>query len=138
MGVRRDLSKAAQQFRFETRRREIDQGHKLTAAIDDIIGRQSGAIAAEWISSWRRMNYDYRKDHKDRDEKVYAIRGNWAIEKGLMNKGDGYTDEMTMPGEEVSCQCRYKYINSLSQLPESMLTKKGKEHIEQVRLKIAV
>jgi hypothetical protein len=43
-----------------------------------------------------------------------------------MNKGEGYTDEMSTPGEEVYCRCAYVYIYSLRKLPDEMLTIKGK------------
>jgi hypothetical protein len=68
-----------------------------------------------------------------RNDKIYAIRDNWAIEKGLMNKGAGYTDEMTAPGEEVYCRCNYVYIYGLSKLPEEMLTAKGRAELERIK-----
>jgi hypothetical protein len=96
-----------------------------------VIATNSDAIAAEWNSRYKRIGYDYREDHKERDSrltgKVYAIRDNWAIKKGLMKASKaGYTDEMTRPGEEVFCSCTYTYIYALSSLPPEMLTAKGK------------
>ncbi len=105
----------------------IDQGHKFVSALNDIVAVEGGAIAGKWRSHWKQAGYDYRPDHKERDEKYYAIRGNWALEKGLMNKGEGYTDDITQPGQEIFCRCAYVYIYSLQKLPEDMLTKKGKE-----------
>ena len=119
---------------FEERRVIIDQGHKLVSAINDITATAGGAIAAEWNSHWRQSNYNYRKGHKERDGKVYAIRGNWALEKGLMKAGDaGYTDEITAPGEEVYCRCFYRYIYSIEELPDDMKTKKGREALERAK-----
>ena len=110
-------------------RLQIDQGHKFSNTLNDIIAVDGGAIAAKWKSHYRQPGYDYREDHKERDGNYYAIRGSWAMEKGLMNKGEGYTDDMTMPGEEIFCRCGYTYIYSLRKIPEEMLTSKGKAHI---------
>jgi hypothetical protein len=91
---------------FRERRVLIDQGHKLNASLADIIATNSDAIAAIWHSNWRQVNYNYRRDHKERDGLFYAIRGNWAIERGFMKPGpNGYTDQITMVGEEVFCRC---------------------------------
>lgn len=101
---KQNIRKALAAMDFNERRVAIDQTHKLTFAINDIVAIEGGAIAAKWRSHWRQQNYDYREDHKERDEKVYVIRGNWAQKKGLMKVGsDGYTDEITQPGEEVYC-----------------------------------
>jgi len=121
-----DIRKAIGQMDFIERRVVIDQSHKLIATLNDIVAVENGALAAEWHSPWRRQGYNARKDHKERDLKVFAIRGNWAIEKGLMKPGpDGYTDEIEAPGQLVYCSCTYKYIFALRKLPVEMLTKSG-------------
>ncbi|OYY59045.1 MAG: hypothetical protein B7Y55_01155 [Polynucleobacter sp. 35-46-207] len=127
--VTRDISKTARDLRYEVRRREIDQGHKLMAAIDATIAHGNGAIAMQWQSHWRQPGYDYREDHKERDGKVYAIRGAWAISDGLINKGAGYTDEITAPAQEISCKCNGIYLYSLNELPDEMLTAKGRAEL---------
>ena len=127
-----NIRKSLAAMYFNERRVAIDQTHKLTSAINDIVALEGGAIAAKWRSRWRQPHYDYREDHKERDEKIYAIRGNWAQKKGLMKAGaDGYTDDITQPGEEVFCRCNYTYIFSLNRLPEEMLTAKGRESLAQ-------
>lgn len=124
------IGKAPAQVRFEARRVAIDQGHKLAAAVAATVADGAGAIAAIWHSNWRRANYDYRPDHKARDGVVYAIRGCWAIEDGLMKRGKaGYLDDITQPGEEVFCRCTAQYITSLRDLPDEMLTRKGQESL---------
>ena len=50
-----------------------------------------------------------------------------------MNKGDGYTDEMTKPGEEVFCRCYVTYLYDLADLPSDMLTQKGKNQVERAK-----
>lgn len=132
------IRKALASMPFTERRLHIDQGHKFVSALNEIVAVDSGAIAAIWRSQWRRAGYQYREDHKERDAKFYAIRGNWAMQKGFMKVGpDGYTDEITKPGEEVYCSCSYQYVYSLGKLPESMLTVKGRESLEKARERIA-
>ena len=128
--VVKDISKSAKQLRFEINRRNIDQGHKLVAAVNATMAKQSNAIAAIWRSRWRRPNYDYREPHKALDGKVFAIRDNWAIVRGLMTKGDGFVEDMVQPAQEPYCSCSWEYIIGLRGLPESMLTAKGRESLE--------
>lgn len=123
--VRAHVAKDVKTLAFERRRVSIDQGHKLVANIAEIVARGNNAIAAVWRSHWRQPGYNYRPDHKERDSQVYAVRGNWAIEKGLMTKGAGYLDEMTAPGQEINCRCYCTFLLSPRRLPDSMLTRKG-------------
>jgi hypothetical protein len=133
-----NIRKSLTSLSFTERRVAIDQGHKFASALNDIIATDGGAIAAKWHSMWRRSGYQYREDHKERDQKVYAIRGNWAIEKGLMKSGpDGYTDQITKPGEEVYCSCSYQYLYNLRDLPDDMLTERGRESLAEARAKIS-
>lgn len=133
--VKADIEKPLKQQKYEERRLDIDQGHKLMASIDAVIAEQTDAIAGMWRSHWRQANYDYREDHKERDQKVYAIRGNWAMEKGLMNKGAGYLDEMTQAGEEPFCRCYVVYFQNLRDLPDDLLTAKGRKLLEETRIR---
>lgn len=133
--AKRNIRKALAQLPFQERRVLIDQGHKLTASINYVVASGGGAIAARWHSRWRQAGYDYREPHKDRDGKVYAVRGSWALEQGLMWKGpNGYTDGQTMPGEEVFCRCSYVYLYNLRDLPDEMLTVKGRKELARVRV----
>ena len=118
------LKKGMSDIAFRQRRVIIDQTHKLIANINDIVAVDNGAIAARWHSHWKQMNYDYRKDHKERDEKIYAIRDSWAVKEGYINPVNGYTDDITSPGEEVYCRCNYVYLYYLRQVKD-LLTKKG-------------
>ena len=69
-----------------------------------MLAKSTSAIAAEWRSNWRQSGYDYRKDHKERDRKVYMLRDNWAQAKGLVKPGAaGYYEDITSAGEEVFC-----------------------------------
>ena len=129
------VRKSLAQLPFEERRVLIDQTHKLTSALNETLATGGGAIAAKWFSHWRQAGYDYREDHKERDGVVYAIRGNWALEKGLMKPGAaGFVDDITKPGEEVFCRCSYRYIYNLRSLPEDMLTAKGRDELKTTRI----
>lgn len=131
------IRKSLSGLSFRERRVMMDQGHKLVSNISAVVAEGSGAIAAKWRSHWRQANYDYRKDHKERDGEVYLVRGSWALEKGLIKPaGRKYTDQLTQPAEEVSCRCQYEYIYSLRKLPDEMLTQKGRDELERVRAQL--
>ncbi len=132
------LRKAMAQLPFEERRVLIDQGHKLTASISNVIATDGGAIALIWRSHWRQAGYDYRPDHKERDGKVYLLRDSWAKAAGLVKQGPaGYYDEITAVGEEVYCRCNAVYLYALRELPAEMITPKGAAELERVRAQIA-
>jgi len=136
--IKDNIRKALTSLPFEERRCVIDQSAKFVSSLNDIIATDGGAIAGRWHSQFRRAGYHFRADHKERDSRVYAIRGNWALEKGLMKVGPaGYTDEITKPGEEVYCSCSYQYLYNLRDLPEDMLTAAGKKSLDEARAKIA-
>lgn len=101
--IKATIAKSIKQLPFEERRVIIDQSHKLTSAINNIVATNGGAIAAEWISHVGEVGYDYRPSHAARNRKVYALRDGWAYERGLINKGAGFTDEITQPAQEVNC-----------------------------------
>jgi hypothetical protein len=137
--AKKDIKKAVKGLPFVERRVLIDQGHKLVAAINDIIATDGGAIAALWRHTGKRAGYDPRPEHIARakaGKNIFAIRNNWALKAGFMTKGpNGYTDEIEQPGEFVFCSCSYEYIYSLSELPKEMITKKGLETLKAVREK---
>lgn len=126
----KEVRKALARLPFEERRVLIDQGHKFTANLSNIIAQDGGAIALVWHSHWRQLNYDYREDHKERDGLVYTIRGSWALRDGLVRPGSaGYYDDITSVGEEIFCRCYATYLYALRDIPKEMLTKKGAEQL---------
>jgi hypothetical protein len=130
----KEVRKALARLPFEERRVLIDQGHKFTANLSNILAQDGGAIALIWHSHWRQSGYDYREDHKERDGQAYAIRGNWAISSGLMKPGAaGYYEDITAVGEEVFCRCYAQYLYALRDLPAGMLTKKGNDELARAR-----
>jgi hypothetical protein len=133
--VKRDVRRSLAQLPFVERRVLIDQGHKFTAALSETLARDGGAIAATWRSRWRQAGYDYREDHKERDGQVYAVRGCWALERGLMRAGPaGFTDQITQPASEIFCRCAYQWLHNLRDLPDEMLTAKGKAELARVKV----
>lgn len=132
--TRKNLKKALSSLPFEERRVLIDQGHKLVGALSEILAKDGQAIAGEWHSHWKQAGYDYREDHKERDKKVYLVRGSWAQERGLVKPGDaGYYDEVTSVGEEPFCRCYMTWLYNISSLPADMVTKKGQAELARVR-----
>lgn len=118
---------------FETRRVVIDQSHKFVSNLSEILATNGGALAAIWHSHYKQANYNYRPDHKARDSKYYTVRGNWALERGFMKVGpDGFSDEITRPGEEVFCRCWYEYVYALRDLPAKMVTEKGRAELQRI------
>ena len=130
---KQNIKKSLGKMPFEQRRVIIDQTHKLVSNINDIVAVDNGAIAARWHSHWKQPNYNYRKDHKERDNKVYVIRGNWASDKGYIRAINGYTDDITSPGEEVYCRCNYVYLYNLRQVTD-LLTKKGEAALQSSKI----
>lgn len=133
--VKSVIKKELQNQRYIQRRLNTDQGHKLISSVNAVIAMQSGAIAAEWHHVLHSAAYEARPEHVARSGKVFAIRGSWAMERGFMNKGAGYTDEIEMVGELVNCSCSYIYLNNLRDLPTEMLTAKGTAELERVRIR---
>lgn len=134
--VKEHIAKPIQQVKYEARRCTIDQGAKLVAAINEVVATQAGAIAYRWRSHWRRAGYDYREDHKERDQKIYLIRGSWAYEQDLVKKGDaGFYDDITAAAQEPFCQCYVVALYALRELPTEMLTAKGKTMLEETRIR---
>lgn len=116
---------------FEERRVLIDQGHKLNSSLSEILAQDGGAIAGKWHSRWRQAGYDYREDHKDRDEVIFVVRGSWAFEQGLAKPaGRRYVDQITRPAEEPFCRCKYQWLYTLRELPPDMVTAKGREALQ--------
>ena len=130
------IKKSVAGLPFVERRVLTDQGHKLGNSINTTWATGNGAIAAVWVSNYRETGYDFRPAHKARDSHIYLVRDSWAKEKGLVKPGsDGYTDQITQPAEEVYCRCRWRYLFHLRQLPDDMLTNKGREAVEAVKAK---
>lgn len=133
--TKQEIRKALSQLPFEERRVAIDQGHKFTASLSNIVALDNGALAGMWRSHWRQAGYNYREHHRERDQHVYAVRGNWAIEAGLMKAGpDGYSDEHEQPAEWPFCRCKFQWLYSLRRLPDVMLTQKGRATLDRVQL----
>lgn len=130
-----EIAKPVLKSTFETRRVQIDQGHKLVSAINETLALQTGAIAGLWRSHGKHdKHYDARPEHLARDGQVFALRGNWAMRRGLMKKGAGYVDEIERPAELPFCRCHYVWLHTLRELPDDMLTERGRFALQETRL----
>lgn len=121
-----DLGKSMKGVSFRERRVDIDQGHKLVSAVNSLVAQREEAIAAVWHSHWREAGYDYRPEHKKLDKRVLLIPGTWAVEDGYVKRGELFTDQVEAPAALVFCRCYYTYLYDLADLPEELLTAKGK------------
>lgn len=132
--VKEHIRKPLAQLPYVERRVAIDQGHKLRASISEVLATDGGAIAAMWHSHWRQAGYDYRPDHKERDQQVYLLKTSWAQERGFVKKGPaGFYEDITRAGEEPFCRCFIEWVYAIRDLPDDMVTTKGREALEQVR-----
>ena len=123
---------------FVERRVVIDQGHKLVAAVDDVIARDEGAIAARWRHAHPQPGYDPRPEHVARNERLYLLRDSWAHREGLV-KPDRYgffEDLDERPGEAIFCRCWAQYVYGIDRLPASMLTAKGRAWLARAEAKV--
>jgi len=133
-GTKEDIRKAVTSMPFIERRVAIDQGHKLNAALSDIIAEDQGAIAAEWRSHWRQAGYNYRQEHKERDRVVYLTRDSWATKRRFVAVGpQGYYEDHERPGELVYCRCYVRWLYNLRDLPRDMLTEAGQAALAGAR-----
>jgi len=113
--------------------------HKATcfpAEVEFLFSLEGNPIAAIWRYNPIDERTDYPKtyDHKQRDKLVYAVRGNWAITKGLMKAGpNGYLDEINRPSQEIGCMCHLQWLYSIRGLPTNMMTEKGVSELKRVR-----
>lgn len=136
--VKENIRRGIAGLPFEERRVVIDQGRKLSAAINEIVAVDGGAIAARWVSHWRETGYDFRPEHKALDDKLFVVRHNWALQDGLMKlDGHSYTDEIEQPAQLPYCRCYWQFVYALRLLPSTMLTAKGHAALSNARLTIA-
>lgn len=127
--VAREILKPVAQVRFERRRVAIDQGAKLIASVAHVVAMGAGAIAAIWHDRGEDDHgYDARPEHLKRSGKLFLVRDSWAAKEGLIKKIPGvqYTDEVEQPAELPFCSCSYEYVTVPHDLPEEMLTAKGR------------
>lgn len=116
---------------FEERRVAIDQGHKLVAAVNDIIADDAGAIGGFWHSNFRRTGYNAREDHKEMDGHFYFFKKSWPVKKGyvLVSKIK-FIEDTVRPAQEPYCSCSYYYVNTLSEVPDEYLSDAGRKFLE--------
>lgn len=132
-----DIRKSLATLKFEERRVQIDQGHKLIANLNDILAVDGGAIAATWVDRGSSdSHYKARPEHKAWSDRkaTRLIRDSWAHKAGLVKpNSDGFTDEYEMVGQLPYCSCHQIYKYNLRQLPDDLLTAKGREFLAKAK-----
>lgn len=102
--VRQAIGMDVRNYKFVKRRCDTDQGHKLISNVAELVALDVGAIAGKWNDHGEAdTHYNARKEHMERSGKIYLIRGSWADKEGLLIPVNGYSDQITKPGQEVSC-----------------------------------
>jgi len=95
----------------------------LTAELDYLFTLASEEpLAAIWHYCYLDEDVEYPSyNHQQRDGRVYAVRGSWAIRKGLMKAGDaGFLDDVSRPAQEIGCMCSLQWVTSTASLPPQM------------------
>jgi hypothetical protein len=111
------------------------KARSFPAEIEHIFALTGNPLAAVWHYNNLDAQGEYQKtsDHEQRGDRVYAVRGSWAMEKGLMQVGpDGYLDEISIPGRELGCMCSLQWVTSVRRLPGNMITEKGRRELSRV------
>lgn len=129
--LKASLSKPIRSLPFEKRRVIIDQTAKLNSNLNYLTATNNKAIAVEWYANPDRLNYNHRKEHLERNGKVYALKDGWAYQKGFITKGDGLYEDMDGFGVLPFCSCRGFYKYHLDQIPDDMLTDKAREALKK-------
>ena len=131
--IKAHIAKPLRQMNFEERRLSIDQGHKLIANINQTIAEDNNAIALIWRHV-HQQGYDSRPEHVALDGKLFVLRDNWAIQKGLMRKGGPYYDEIEGVSVAPFCRCHAEYLYNLRDLPPEYLSLRGRDALDKTRL----
>lgn len=93
--------------------------------VDIIANIENGAISARWSYS---PPYTEECGHEPLNDQHFLIRDCWAIEQGLINTTNAkFFDEA--PKQKGGCRCCFIFKFRIDQMPDSMLTKKGKESL---------
>jgi hypothetical protein len=111
------------------------KARNFPAEIEHIFVLTGNPLAAIWRYSDLDAQGEYQKtyNHQQRDGRVYAVRGCWAIEKGLMKVGPaGYLDAISRPGQELGCMCSFQWVTGVRRLPRDMITDKGRSELDRV------
>lgn len=63
---------------------------------------------------------------KQCDGQVFAVRANWALNKGLMTPDSvGFIDDIDRPKQAVGSMCSIQWLFNLQNLPPNMIVVTG-------------
>jgi len=130
-----NVRKSIASLPYYQRRLVIDQGAKFTANLSEILAVDGGALAAEWRHIAPRASYTPRPEHVARDRQWYLIKGSWAHQQGLVKPGrNGYWDDVPdKAGMLINCSCWIIWAHALRDLPDEMLTARGRAELARIR-----
>lgn len=126
--------------KFQVHRVEIDQGHKLAAAISETIAHETRAIAGIWHDHGKvDRSYHARPAHLARTGKVYLLGKSWARERGFVKPhAVGFYEDLPDKAAELPfCRCWIEWLHNLDELPPDMLTVKGAAVLARVKEQVA-
>jgi hypothetical protein len=141
--IKSEITKIKRELRSLTKWNQLFYTYKaasLVSELEYLFSIPNNPIAVVWHYSALDEQGEYKKtySHKERDSCVYAVRGNWALEKGLMSaEPNGYIDEISRPKQEVGCMCSIQWLYGLRALPGEMLTAKGKAELQRTGQAVA-
>ncbi|AOW48006.1 hypothetical protein A4S02_14340 (plasmid) [Acetobacter ascendens] len=127
-----NISKIKREIGYFARWQQLFYTHKamsFASEVEYIFILSGEPIAAVWKYNPldEQCEFPPTVDHRPRDGRVYAVRGNWAEAKGFMIAGpDGYIDDIDRPHQETGCMCHLHWLHGIRRLPEDMLTSKGR------------
>jgi hypothetical protein len=131
--IKAAIAKPTQQSRFEARRVAIDQGAKFVSSLSEIVAKGSDALAGRWRHIRPRAGYESRPEHVARNNEWFIVPDSWALREGYIRRGLPTIDDVERPAELPFCSCQYVWAIDLEDLPEEMLTAKGREYVAQGR-----
>jgi hypothetical protein len=118
----------------------LKQG-SLVSELQYLFDLEQGPIAVVWHYSEQDEDVEgpLKSNHLARNDVLYAVRGNWAVQRDLMvvPAEATYIDDVTRPGQELGCMCLLEWKFGLRDLPGGWVTDKGQASLEAAQRKLA-
>jgi hypothetical protein len=115
---------------------QIRKSSALAAKMHHDRAMEGNAIAAIWKYRDICFEADNGDPHRELDGIFYAIKGNWAIQKGLMHPGRNVFLDDIETDWASGCGCHLQHIFALRALPSAMITERGAAKMIESRKKV--
>jgi len=110
-----------------------DYALDLIREVEIIANIKNGAIAVKW-SYGSPYSEEFDCKHKLLDNKYFFFRTSKEIKDGLIDLSNiNYFDDAPRPREEWGCLCRFVFLYTINDIPESLLSKKAKTILSEQR-----